>query len=46
MEALRSRDPDRAEAAIRHHIANARANLVKTETEPGLVAMKQGSADG
>jgi DNA-binding GntR family transcriptional regulator len=33
VEALRARDPDRAEAAMRKHIATALANLVWTETE-------------
>lgn len=33
VEALRSRDPDRAEAAMREHIANARINLIWTEKE-------------
>jgi DNA-binding GntR family transcriptional regulator len=33
VEALRARDPDRAEAAMRKHIATAQANLIWTETE-------------
>lgn len=31
---LRARDPDAAETAMRHHIANARANLIWTEDTP------------
>lgn len=43
VEALRARDPDRAEAAIRRHIANARANVIwtnqtKQEKSPDEVA--------
>lgn len=33
VEALRARNPDRAEAAMRKHISTAQANLVWTETE-------------